>query len=71
MLKSVVFDTPYDEAAVRGLARAFEKFPSVKMQQISVSFATHPGVRFEFTGPDVENLIKQANATQIALKESA
>lgn len=80
MLKSIVFDSPYDEKKVRELLRAFEKYPSVKVQEISVTFATHPGVRFQFTAdapppgapqPDqtavVNHLITQANATQQAL----
>lgn len=71
MLKSVIFDKTYSEASVRSLAKAFEKFPSVKVQQISIVFATHPDIRFEFNGEHIDHLIQQANATEKALKEAA
>jgi hypothetical protein len=76
MLKSVVFSAPYEEAGVRKILKVFEKFASVKVNQVSVYFASQPNVQFEFTGegPDqaaiTNHLIQQMNMTEKSLKEA-
>jgi hypothetical protein len=77
MIKSVRFTQPYSEQAVRQVLGAFEKFKSVKIDEISLQFACTPDVEFSITGvgtPDqtvTDNLIKQANAVQDALQPKA
>ena len=70
MIKSVLLDEAYNEAALTKLVKAFEKYPSVQMQEISLWFASHPGIRFVFTGETITHIITQANLTERLLKEA-